>query len=328
MKSKLKDMSVAQTKGCDFVSKCLKKRMTEPFEDPEGVQFFYDAEFDYGVDGGGKKPLLFIGELSSEWRKYIKANKAKMSLAAGRCMPSKDDPKIINLEVKLGKGGKQKYLKEVNKEMLKPFAFAQFVDSLASGKVQDGDLKEEDPETDADAEEYTADVTLKELLQQANEYFRLLIPCRPTIQGIIDNLKAPMADISKVVVTDQLIATAKNALFSMISMGLEALLPAAENWLKGADLKDRITKNEELKELVGKIDAAVKELKTLKPQADDVMKNVNKLQKVANPQDSPVAPVTTNAGKALENSFKTLANQFSHVADYGSALANIIKIKP
>jgi len=326
MKTKLKNADVAKTKGSDYVKKCLKKRLTEEFA-PEGEQFLYDAEFDYGKDNGGVAPLLFVGELSSEWRKYIKENKTKATLAGGRCLPSKDDSTILNMEVKIGKGGKQKFLKEINKELLKPFAKSRFVDSILTGGVIEDDLKEEDPEKDPDMQEYTKDATLDELIKESEEIYDALVMARPSMKSIIDALKDPLSDLSKTVVSDQLISTAKSALLTIGNTDLPALLNDAKKWLTGEIKNQSGEKAKDLLARVEKIKTAVSDLEKMQPDITSIEENIDKLQKVAPPGDSDVAPVNANAGKALESSFNLLGKQFGHIAKYGSLLANITNLK-
>ena len=127
MKSKLKDATVAKQKGFDHVKKSLKNKLKENILEP--VPFFYDTEFDYG--GEMPEPLMYIGEIPTAWKKWIKANKCKISktFVAGECI-SKDG--VLNLEAKIGKGAKLPVLKSINKELLKPFAKAQLVESVTN----------------------------------------------------------------------------------------------------------------------------------------------------------------------------------------------------
>lgn len=327
MKSKLKNPDLARQNGDDFVKKCVKKRVTEDFA-PEGEQFFYDAEFEYNPEDkkNGCGPLLFIGVLPSEWRAYMKKNKSKASIAAGRCLPAAEDPSIINLQVKLGKGGKQKYLKLINKDILKPFASARFVDDLLNPKVLEDDLPEQDPETDPDGEEFTADATLKELMEEAEELFNKLIPARPSVKSIIDALKAPLSDLSKIVVDDQLIANARSAAMTLGQLDLENLIKQTKNWLSGEVKKQVSEKAKDLQELVKKIESAVGDLEKMHPDTQKIEEGIEKLQKVAGPGQGDVqAPVNINAGKALESSFNLLGKQFGHIGLLGPILSKIVK---
>ena len=75
MKAKLKNPDVAKKKGQGYVKISLKKLLREDITTP--VQFFYDSAFDYGeTDPKTGKPLLepimFIGEVSSAWKKWMK----------------------------------------------------------------------------------------------------------------------------------------------------------------------------------------------------------------------------------------------------------------
>ena len=139
MKQKLKNLEVARKKGPSFVRKTIKKLLMEDITEPR--QFFYDTEFDYEGDEG-KKPLLFIGEIPTKWKKYVKANKTSKTLAAGRCIFDVKTQQL-SLEAKIGKGAKPLVLKVLHKEVLKPFAKPQFVDSVENPTVLALDSTEE-----------------------------------------------------------------------------------------------------------------------------------------------------------------------------------------
>lgn len=123
MENQLKKPEVAAKKGVAFIKKLLKKMMLlEPFEGTK--KYIYDTDFDY--EGSETSlPILFIGEeLPTPWGKYVKLRKNSFTLSSGDCtFDKKEGLKLLH---QIGKGHKEKVLKEVNKQLLKPFSQAYF----------------------------------------------------------------------------------------------------------------------------------------------------------------------------------------------------------
>lgn len=139
MKAKLKTPEIAQKKGKAHVKATLKKLFKESIT--EKTYFFYDSEFDYGQDpktgANVVEPILYIGEIPSAWKKWIKSNNCKTSktFALGECLFDAQT-KILKLKVQIGKGAKNPILKVIMKELCKPFAKPGFVESLDSDVVE------------------------------------------------------------------------------------------------------------------------------------------------------------------------------------------------
>ena len=166
----------------------LKKLLKEDITTP--VQFFYDSEFDYGdkdpkTGNAIKVPIMFIGEVPSAWKKWMKLPeiKAKTSktFAAGRCVFDSATG-TLSLEVKMGKGAKAPVLKAIHKELLKPFAKPVFVEVIGSAPIAedaDATVTEDTTAFDIDISDYTKE--LDELLAEGE-------PMIPVLEDINTNV--------------------------------------------------------------------------------------------------------------------------------------------
>lgn len=303
MKAKLKDPVVAQKKGFGHVRNTLKKLLKEPIE--EAIPFFYDSAFDYGeIDG--EMPLMFIGVAPSLWKKYVKSNKTSKTLVAGRCIFKEG---VLSLEIKLGKGGKNAVLKLVNKHLLKPFAKAQFVESVEGDLVAVEEVQDKDKENDAEFDSPTA----KLLLDESKEFLNIAESSRDILDGIINGVGAKLDDLSEIIVSDDLIKETGQALMAIASLALDDFLISFKAWIKGID-SDLTRENQQLSDVKTKAEALLKELKKQDKEIDKVSKNAEKLQKVQRPADNPVPPVETSASNAMKNGFANTQNKTSDLA--------------
>ncbi len=293
MKSKLKNLDVAKQKGLGFVKKTLKNLLKEDFTEP--TSFFYDSEFDYGGEDGSM-PILFIGDIPSLWKKYVKQNKTSKTLAAGRCMFKEG---MLSLEVKTGKGAKRPVLKEVYKNLLKPFANVQFVDSVESATM----AVAEEVETSDREDDALENVNDQDLLAEAAEYKKEAEQKRDILNGIINNLEPKVKDISQIVVTDELIKEALNAMVVVHDLRTDEFLVALKQWLDATQSNSRevlaATKElEDLHKVLTEVDAKM----------DALAANLEALEKVQNPMESEVPPVETKASEMLKNALARLAS--------------------
>jgi len=309
MKSKLKAPEIAKKKGMAHVKTTLKKYLKEDITEPRS--FFYDSEFDYGgVDG--KMPLMYIGEVPSLWKKYVKENKTSKTLAAGRCLFENG---VLLLEAKVGKGNKNPILKIVHKMLLKPFAKVKFVDSVeaptapavsASGSPEDGSTDDTALDTS----------TIEQLVAEAKELAAEATTKMDVLKKYSAELQPVVKEMGKKPVTDDVIKKAINGLVVVHALDVDSWLEATTLWLKNISSKEAADKD---------LAAAMKDLNKLHTElkaADVVMDKIaigcEKLEKVQNPQDSKVPPVDTNAGSMLKNAFARISQdtkEFTNKAD-------------
>ena len=281
----------------------LKKLLKEPIE--EVTPFFYDSAFDYGgVDG--EMPLMFIGVAPSLWKKYVKANKTSKTLVAGRCIFQDG---ILSLEIKLGKGGKNPVLKLVNKHLLKPFAKAQFVESVEGDLVAVDEVEDKDQANDAEFDSPTVQL----LLDEAQDFLAQAESSRDILSGILTGVGTQLGNLSDTIVSDALIKETGQALMAIASLALDDFLISFEAWIKGID--PSLTKaNKDLDDVKKKAEALLTELKQQDKDIDKFAVDAEKLQKVQNPTDSPVPPVETSASNAMKNGFANTQNKTSDLA--------------
>lgn len=294
MKAKLKNLDVAKKKGFGYVKKTLKKVLKADFEEP--TSFFYDSEFDYEGEEG-KMPILFVGEIPSLWKKYIKENKASKTLAAGRSM-FKDG--VLSLEVKTGKGAKRPVLKEVHKMLLKPYAKAQFVDSVEGALVES---EVEEVETTEEVDANTEVASDDNLLQEAAEYMKEANQKEDILRGILNDLGPKVKDLSAIVVTDALIKEALNAMMIVQDLRADEFLFDLNQWIKEVPANSSAALKDELKTLSAKKNS----LTATDKEMDALAVELEKLKKVQNPSESEVPPVDTKASAMLKNAMSRIS---------------------
>jgi len=307
MKAKLKTPDVAKAKGFDFVKKTLKK-VLKTTECTEPVDFLYDSEFDYGGDVG-KKPLLYIGELTSQWKKYGKTVKASPTFLAGRCRWTSEG--TLELERKIGKGAKAATLKAVNNGLLKPIFKASIVDTVDTpvSDTAPSAISEETPPQDDDN---FVEVDVTDYIKEGNEYLKELKDQSDRTKALVGNIGPKVKDLSQVVVTDELISDGLKAKNELETIGLQETSSTIGTWLNDAKAVD--STNKELSAIVKNLESATATATTLwSKQVLPVVENINKLEKVQNPKEGEHPPVETNAGKAMETAFASLAKKSQKV---------------
>ena len=314
MKAKLKSPEIAKKKGFEYVKTTLKKALKTlgAQEVSTPLSFFYDSEFDYGKEG--KQPILFIGEeVPSLWRKYIKANKTSKTLVAGRCLFD-GGAKLLSLEVKVGKGGKLPVLKLINKELLKPLAKAQFVESVDAaptsasveepGATETGATTSDEPGPNA--------TLLQPLLDKGAELVKEATSKRDTLKEVVDNLAPKVNNSGNAVVQDSLIEEAIQSRATIEQLDVNSFLISSKSWVQSVP-SDLNKSNKDLATIQKQVEALIKELEDWNKQAAAVVENCKKLQKVQNPEDGPVPPVETDATEAMKKSFARIGSKLDEL---------------
>ncbi len=298
MKSKVKSPEVAKQKGFAHVKKSLKKTImaleAEPTTEP--VQFFYCAGFEYNE--GGAQPIMFIGEVPSLWKKWVKTMKTSKEFAAGRCIFDQEE-KVLKLEVKLGKGGKKPVLKVVHKLLLKPYAdMPIFVNSVDQPDEEAEEVAEDaDAANNPDVEVDLEETNIEQYIQETQEYIKEGTEYHGILDDLMSDLEPKLKDISKIIVTDELIDTTKKGFDKINEIDIAGFLKDDLNFQKGIP-ETLKTGNEELKKALDDLSKLSNKLKTLEPKIAKTKVNADKLQKVVNPVDSDVPPISDNP---LEN---------------------------
>ncbi|MGH1338966.1 MAG: hypothetical protein ACRBFS_22815 [Aureispira sp.] len=92
-----------------------------------------EAEFDEAKP----MPFVYVGDLTNDWKEFKKKNKTKNTFAAGRCfIEPLGEGFIIKMLAEIGKGAKDKTVKEVNKIFKKEDLYIEFVSELPNPKEQ------------------------------------------------------------------------------------------------------------------------------------------------------------------------------------------------
>jgi hypothetical protein len=301
MKSKLKAPEIAKKKGMAHVKNTLKKYLKEDIIEP--LSFFYDSEFDYGgVEG--KMPLMYIGEVPTLWKKYVKENKTSKTLAAGRCVFQ--DGTLL-LEVKIGKGDKNPILKDVYKMLLKPFAKVKFVDSVEAPTAVATSASPENGSTEENSTDDTAldTSTMEQLIAEAKELAAEATEKISVLKKYSDELGPVVKDMGAKPVTDDIIKKAIDSLVAVHALEVDNWLEASTLWTKNISSKEAADKD--LAAAMKDLNKLHAELKAADVVMDEVAKGCEKLEKVQNPQDSKVPPVDTDAGTMLKNTFSRIS---------------------
>lgn len=316
MKAKLKTPEIAKKNGGAFIKKLLKKLLKEPIAEPTG--FFYHSAFEF--DGGAEpEALMFIGDVPAAWKKAVKQNKWKTSkeFAAGICVFDAAT-KTLKLEVKMGKGGKNAVLKLINKQLLKPFAKAVLVESVADPVAaeevpaedealgtNDGAAQEDAATGEADA---APDFNIADLVKEAQGILADGGSIKDVISKHVNELGKKLENISDTIVTDDMIEKAKKAVQELKILNIPQFLKDKLDWLK--NLPKEVLDNADMKKEIQEINNVEKALKTLKPQQDKLIKNCGLVEKVEAPTESSNPPVSdspiTNFGSALNKYHKQL----------------------
>jgi len=281
MKAKLKSPEIAQTNGLDFNKKLLKKLLTEPIAEP--TRFFYDSEFDYG-GVAGKQPMLYIGEIPTMWKKYIKEHKKEKTFAAGLCMTDGKDG--LKLEVQVGKGGKAMVLKAINKELLKPFAKAYFVETINStAEIED---TEEKPDNDNDELD---SIDPSELISEGNTLIKEGLDYKNTLETSVKEVGSQLKDLKNIIVTEDLIKKTDKAVLSIETINVNKFVKEANAWLNSLE-NDMLSKAPALGNASSDLKKIVDDLTKLQPELELIIENGLKMKKVENPLESEFPPIS------------------------------------
>jgi hypothetical protein len=277
----LKSPEIAQANGLDFNKKLLKKLLMEPISEP--TRFFYDSEFDYGGEAG-KQPMLYIGEIPTMWKKYIKEHKKEKTFAAGLCMTDGKDG--LKLEVQTGKGGKAMVLKAINKELLKPFAKAYFVETVNSTvEIED---TEEKPDSGSDELD---NIDPSELISEANTLMKEAQGHKATLEKAVKEVGSQLKDLKNTIITEDLIKKTDNALLSIEKIDLSKFLKEANAWFNSLD-NDLLSKAPALGKASSDLKKIVDELTKLQPDLKLIVENGPKMKMVENPLESEFPPIS------------------------------------
>ena len=322
MKSKLKDENVAKQKGFGHVKKTLKKVLAEDITEP--TPFFYHIDFDYG--GVEKEPLMYIGEVSTAWKKWIKANKCKTSkaFAAGRCVYASG---VLSLEVKMGKGGKAAVLKAINKVMMKPFAKAQFVDSVDNPVAI---AEEEDAADVGEASDQTFEIDVEDYLKDASQMIDEANPILAVLRRINQDVYEKYVkdnDFKKA--SQDMIALFALALKDIKNINLDSFVDSITTFNEGfktivsehsghAKAAELSTKGQELT-------TALESIQGLVPNIEAVIDKSILLEKVDDPSESPFPPVSNNPLATLSTMFNTFDSEHVAVAKAAAKFMSLLK---
>jgi hypothetical protein len=298
MKAKIKNIEIAQKKGLGEIKKLLKKALKEPIT--EASWFFYDTAFDYSGKEG-VQPILYIGEKNAFWKQYAKDNKQSKTFASGVCVC--DANGRLKLVAETGKGAKALVLKDINKKVLKPFATACLVENLAAPFVDE----KEDNNPVANANETKDEklaappFDLEALQKEAEMIMQQGLAAKEALAAVVDSLTKPLGDIKNTIVTDDLIKEASQALDLIQQHPLGAIAKSLKNWLDNAKKEYKAEKSStsvlnDAEKLFGELDALSKEIPPIE-------KSASKIQKVKNPMESEVTPISDDPMENIANYF-------------------------
>lgn len=283
MKKKFKNIAIVQKKGAAEVKKFLKKYVQESITTP--TDFFYDTAFDYG-DKDGQQPLLIIGQLPLVWKNYVKQNKQSTTLLKGKCVIHAGSKAELLLFGEVGKGGKPLVIKQLNKDLLKPFAAATLVDSLEQLSK---------PLEPAVAESGTSEATvdkgfeLTALEESAKAVSEQPATIQAALSAVVTQLGQPLQNIKDTIVTDALIAEAKAGLQTIATHDVAVAIKALGQWLKEASN----TTTEGAQAVIAPVESLQKELEALVQPLQGIAQNAAKLELVQDPlQSENVAPIS------------------------------------
>jgi hypothetical protein len=307
MKTKLKTPEIAKKNGGAFVKKLLKKLFKENIAEP--TQFFYHSAFDYGGPEG-PEPLLFIGDVPTAWKKWIKQNQCKTSkeFAAGRCLFDVQT-KQLKLEVKMGKGGKSAVLKIIQKQLLKPFAQAIFVENVDLPVAELEDAPEtEDQNTVTQMEDETVKgFNISDFINEAKAFFKEGNGLQTAINSLVNGIGSTLKDISSIVVTDEIIDEAKSAKEALFDLNIVDFVNEKLDWLN--DLPTEVRDNDEFQQELQKVDELERSLKEIESDQLNLIKQCGLVEKVEAPTRSANPPISNNPlsnfGMALNKHQKT-----------------------
>lgn len=306
MKSKMKSPEEAQSLGLDGNKRLLKKLINEGFQEP--LKFFYDTTFDYGEDQE-VGPLLFISDkIPSAWRRYIKEHKREKTFAAGNCLLIEEGK--LKLAVEMGKGAKSSQLKEVNKQLLRPFASAFFVEDLTSEDVQE-DIEDKESSFESD--------DLEQLIEQTKIFATNGEKLKSVVQPFVRTWEKPLSNLKELNPDDKLIEQMGEALQGIRRSGFQNYRLRASTFVVG--LEEEAEGNKELAQAVSSLQAILAELKQLQPGVELILEQGPKLRLVKDPMRSEYPPISDNPFVNFENALNSIMNR-SKLEEYNEQLKN------
>lgn len=123
----------------------LKKAIKTLKSKGDSTRFILKGE-SFEFDNDILAPMLFLGTFKGDWKKYIKEQKTSADFASGFTKVGEQDGRLVlMLHATSGKGRKEKFLKSLNKGILKKLKLqAIFVDTLEEeAQVEELDTSEE-----------------------------------------------------------------------------------------------------------------------------------------------------------------------------------------
>jgi hypothetical protein len=294
MKKLFKTPKIAKEKGFHKVKKSIKKFLKEltPEQQEKPLLFFYHSEYDYPT---GKKPIMYVctEEVSNDWTKWFKLEKSSNKFATVICSFDKKN-KLLKIEIQQGKGGKNETIKEVHKELLKPFATIEVVDKLESNISASASASTDDSnlETTPTLSDYD-NAQLPTYIKEAKVHVSNILASQKELNLIVETLEPKVKKLNAIVITDALIQYSQEALATFKEIDISAIkqeVRAFKSLLPKKLLKENTDLNKEIENL-NKLTAA---LDQLKPRISKLSQKCLRIQKVKSPSESAAAPISTN----------------------------------
>lgn len=317
MKKLFKTPKIAKEKGFDKVKKALKKFLNNlsPEQQEKPLLFFFHSKYEYPE---GKKPIMYVctEDVSNDWTKWFKLEKASKEFATGICSFDKKS-KVLSIEIQQGKGGKKDTIKEVHKELLKPFATIEVVEKLELSSSTPKNVTTDNSEPKDDSKQQNApDLSIYDInqlpvyIEEAKGHVASVLASQKELSTIIETLEPQVKKLSDTIITNDLIEYSKNALATFQKIDISDIAQTIRAF-KSLIPKKLIKENEELKTELDKLDKLTENLNKLKPKIAKLAQKCSKIQKVGNPMESAAAPISTNPienfGTRLNKTIKSSA---------------------
>lgn len=298
MKQKYKSPEKMQELGVTFHTKILKKTVKAMIavEEKTIEPFFYNTEFEFEEE---THPALYIGELPSKWKTYLKEKKKDDTFAHGECLI--DDNGLLKFRVDSGKGGKDIALKKINKVLLKPFCQAYLVEDLNTEVAPLNESEETTaPPSDTSAPTESEDVQVEDKEQNDDALDNWISASKSFLkdanQSIKDNLKIladfekPLSKLRDIVVTDDFIAEAMKAKTKIVD--LDPLVLQLKSMNKSGETHKG--KSKEADGLLSLLLKQIKQIESNKSKIDLMIKNMEGLKNISDPKDSEIPIIEDN----------------------------------
>lgn len=304
MKSKVKSPEDAQELGIDGNKRLLKKLIKDGFEEP--LKFFYDTAFDYG-DKEEAGPVLFIADkIPASWKRYMKERKQERTFAAGNCLLTVEG--MLKMVVETGKGGKASQLKEINKQLLRPFSSAFFVENLMSEEVQQ-DV--EDKDSDFETEDLGLLAAQAQLLTaQGKKLQRLVAP-------LVKKWEKPLSDLKALKPDDNQIKEVDKAISVIQESGFQDYILRANAFANG--FEEDAGRSKELGKALSDLKSILSELSTLQTGLILILTEGPKLSLVKNPMLSTYPPISKDLIVNFGNNLRSILGK-TNLDEYAELL--------